>query len=357
MGEASNPRIAAALQSNFSARLIDWQAKHGRHGLPWQGTRDAYRVWLSEIMLQQTQVATVLAYYPRFLARFPSVAALAAAPEDEVMQLWAGLGYYSRARHLHRAAQQIMQDFGGVFPNNAAQLCQLPGVGMSTAAAIAAFCFGQRAAIFDANVQRVLARYLGFAEDLAASAAKKKLWAMACELLPTQNLTHTMPRYTQALMDLGASLCSARQAQCTRCPLATDCVACATGQPTALPLVNKKLQRKQLDVYLHWQEKGDAMYLHKRPARGVWGGLYCWPEISAAAYATLSAQPGVHLLPPIAHTLTHRDLRLHIVRQTIDGEPLIACAETGAWFTPAARADLGLPKPIAALVQAQAHRR
>jgi len=187
---------------DFADRVVRWQAAHGRGDLPWQGTRDPYRVWLSEIMLQQTQVATVIGYYERFLAHFPDVRALAAAGPDDVLALWSGLGYYSRARHLHSCAQMVAREHGGVFPESAAELQKLPGIGRSTAAAIAAFCFGERAAILDGNVRRVLTRVLGFGADLAQAANERALWKEAQQLLPQTDVRLAMPRYTQGLMDL-----------------------------------------------------------------------------------------------------------------------------------------------------------
>ena len=335
--------------SDFAARVIAWQQVHGRHDLPWQKTQDPYRVWLSEIMLQQTQVATVLVYYQRFLARFPTVADLAQARQDDVMALWAGLGYYSRARNLHRSAQMVMADFGGEFPQTAAQLCQLPGVGMSTAAAIAAFCFGERAAIFDANVQRVLARWLGYAQDLARSANKNELWARACTLLPQNDCDNTMPRYTQGLMDLGATVCTARAPQCERCPLSSDCVAHLTKQQTLLPVRSKTLTRKSVDVYLHRLQCGDEIALIKRPPRGIWGGLYCLPEIDAPTYAALAAQVTNSTLPSFKHVLTHRDLHIHVVQEKC---ALVSPAPVDlVWRTPAQALSLGLPQPITKLLQ------
>ncbi len=201
----------------IAQRVLRWRQQFGRQGLPWQDTKDPYRVWLSEIMLQQTQVATVLDYYARFLQRFPDLAALAAAPLDDVLALWSGLGYYSRARHLHRCAQVLQREHGGVFPKTSQALAQLPGIGRSTAAAIAAFCFGERVAILDGNVKRVLGRALGFAGDLSLAAEERALWRQAQELVPERGVEH----YTQGLMDLGATLCSVRNPACERCPLAT----------------------------------------------------------------------------------------------------------------------------------------
>ena len=203
----------------FAQRLVAWQRMHGRHALPWQQTRDPYHVWLSEVMLQQTQVATVLGYFSRFVERFPDVQRLAAASLDDVLALWSGLGYYSRARNLHRCAQAVVDQYGGVFPRTAALLETLPGIGRSTASAVAAFCFNERVAILDANVRRVLSRVLGFAEDLSVARNTEVLWAHAEALLPGPKQANTMPHYTQALMDLGAMVCLPRKPDCRACPV------------------------------------------------------------------------------------------------------------------------------------------
>ena len=209
----------SSARKDIARRVVAWQEVHGRNHLPWQQTRDPYRVWLSEIMLQQTQVTTVLDYYARFLARFPDVAALAAAEQDEVLGLWSGLGYYTRARNLHRCARQVVEKHGGVFPASAQVLATLPGIGRSTAGAIAAFCFSERVPILDANVRRVLTRVLGFDKDLASAANERLLWDEAQQLLPQSDLGRAMPRYTQGLMDLGASVCKPRAPRCGDCPL------------------------------------------------------------------------------------------------------------------------------------------
>ena len=214
---------------DIAQRVLRWRQQFGRQGLPWQDIRDPYRVWLSEIMLQQTQVATVLDYYARFLQRFPTLAELADAPLDDVLALWSGLGYYSRARNLHRCAQVVQHEHGGIFPRSSEALAQLPGIGRSTAAAIAAFCFGERVAILDGNVKRVLGRALGFDADLSRSANEQALWRLVQALVPEQGVEH----YTQGLMDLGATLCTARKPACERCPLATLCVAFREGRPEA----------------------------------------------------------------------------------------------------------------------------
>src|SRR5436190_9375098 len=214
---------------SFAQKLVVWQHRHGRRGLPWQGTRDPYRIWLSEVMLQQTQVVSVIPYYERFLARFPDVGSLAAASEDEVLRLWSGLGYYARGRNLHRAAQKIAFDMKGQFPAHSLNIEALPGVGRSTAAAIAAFAFGERVPILDGNVKRVLARCFGVE-------AEKDQWRLAERLLPGRGVE----RYTQALMDLGATVCTRANPACARCPVAGDCVALRAGRIAELPSPRKR---------------------------------------------------------------------------------------------------------------------
>ncbi len=211
---------------SFSARLLAWHRHHGRHDLPWQGTRDAYRIWVAEIMLQQTQVAAVIPYYRRFLQRFPDIAALAGAPQDEVLRLWSGLGYYSRARNLQRTAQLVQEHHGGGFPRALDKIEALPGIGRSTAAAIAAFAYGTRAAILDGNVKRVLARHFAVAGFPGEKRVENRLWQLAEQLLPAR----AIGRYTQAIMDLGATLCTRGQPRCADCPLAQSCQALALAR-------------------------------------------------------------------------------------------------------------------------------
>ncbi|MEP6559258.1 MAG: A/G-specific adenine glycosylase, partial [Burkholderiales bacterium] len=270
----------------FAAAVIDWQRIHGRHDLPWQQQQpeepDPYRVWLSEIMLQQTQVATVRDYFVRFVERFPDVAALAAAPVDDVFALWSGLGYYHRARNLHRCAQQIVAEHGGAFPRTAQVLQTLPGIGRSTAAAIAAFCFGERVAILDGNVRRVLTRVLGFAQDVGLASSQRALWDHATELLPHDDLAFTMPRYTQGLMDLGATICRTRRPACLLCPLAAQCVAQQSGNAEKYPVKSPPRARTEL----HWwlliaQDARGRIWLQRRPLAGVWPGLFCPPAFDS----------------------------------------------------------------------------
>ena len=344
----------------FAQHIVQWQTSHGRHSLPWQNTHDPYRVWLSEIMLQQTQVSTVLDYYTRFLARFPSVADLAVADADEVMGLWAGLGYYSRARNLHRCAQDVVSLHGGAFPRTAQLLQTLPGIGRSTAAAIASFCFGERVAILDGNVKRVLTRVLGFSNDLAQSANERLLWSLATGLLPDEDLPAAMPRYTQGLMDLGATVCSTRNPQCLLCPVQALCVARAGGQPEQFPVKTRKLKRSALGLSLLWARRPDgAVWLEKRPVPGIWGGLYCLPVFDSddALLAALPASLRAGLLPQphFLHVLTHKDLHLApwiAPFKAAQPMPDALVARGGAWFNLLAQATLGVPAPVRKLLSA-----
>ncbi len=330
--------------------VIAWQRRHGRHGLPWQGTSDPYRVWLSEVMLQQTQVSTVLDYYPRFLARFPDVQALAAAPLDDVLALWSGLGYYSRARNLHRCAQAVMTEHGGAFPGSSAALATLPGIGRSTAAAIAAFCFGERAAILDGNVKRVLTRVLGYDGDLSLAPEVNRLWLLAEELLPRSDVDV----YTQGLMDLGATLCTTRRPACERCPLAARCVAHALGTPERFPVKTRRSKRGRRSHALLWLRQGRRVYLVQRADTGVWAGLWSLPEYedAAALEAMTTTWPGEGAwLPAFQHVLTHFDWTLQPLAWTVPPRARLPALPPGRWVTLEEALTLGLPAPIRRLLE------
>ena len=312
-------------------------------------------------MLQQTQVSTVLDYYARFLQRFPTVADLAAAPQDDVLALWSGLGYYSRARNLHRCARAVVDLHGGNFPRSAEALQNLPGIGPSTAAAVASFCFSERVAILDGNVKRVLSRVLAYSGDLASSKSERQLWTIANDLLPSKDLTNTMPRYTQGVMDLGATICSTRKPQCLICPVQSMCQAFAEGKPENYPVKTKKLKRSRQHVSLLWAQRPDgAVWLERRPESGIWGGLYCLPvfETEAALLAFLPKRSHCRLqaLSPFKHVLTHKDLYLSPViagftaRQKMP-VTLTNDATVGNWFLPDAWPALGLPAPIRKLLK------
>ena len=342
----------------MAGEVIAWQRVHGRHGLPWQGTRDAYRIWLSEVMLQQTQVATVLGYFSRFLERFPDVAALAAAPLDDVLALWSGLGYYSRARNLHRCAQVVVAEHGGRFPPSSQALATLPGVGRSTAAAVAALAYGERAAILDGNVKRVLARVLGFDGDLAQAGPERVLWQHAVALLPEQGVDV----YTQGLMDLGATLCTLRRPACPRCPLQQRCAAHAAGEPERYPVKSRRLKRGRREHALLWLQHRGRHWLVQRPATGVWGGLWSLPEHTSlqGLHNALAGWPGApEVLPTIEHALTHFDWTLRPLRWTLPARGAapalrllaeLPWAAPGRWVTREEALAMGLAAPVRRLL-------
>ena len=339
--------------TTFATQVVHWQKTHGRNDLPWQNTRDPYRVWLSEIMLQQTQVATVLDYFPRFLERFPDVRALAAAPLDDVLGLWSGLGYYSRARNLHRCAVEVMTLHRGAFPRTAQVLQTLPGIGRSTAAAIASLCFSERVAILDGNVKRVLTRVLGFDADLGLAANERRLWDEASRLLPSSELQQAMPRYTQGVMDLGATVCTAKKPACGTCPVAGNCVARRLGQPENYPVKSRKLKRSAQSIWLLWAQADDAsVWLSKRPTPGVWAGLYCFPLFdqreALEAAVPVRYRSALCDAPAFTHVLTHKDLHLHPVQVQLPPSALARSA--GAWIGADAWPRLGLPAPIRKLL-------
>jgi A/G-specific adenine glycosylase len=281
----------------FAKKLVAWQRRHGRRDLPWHGVRDPYRVWLSEIMLQQTQVAAVIPYYERFLKRFPDVKALAAAHQDEVLKLWSGLGYYARGRHLHAAAQVVARDG---FPADSSSLAELPGVGRSTAAAIAAFAFGERAAILDGNVKRVLARAFGVRGWPGARSVEAKLWSIAERELPARDIE----TYTQAIMDLGATVCTPRP-RCDACPVAKTCVARAGGLADRIPAARPRKALPLRDATWHVVRHAGEVLLERRPNAGLWAGMWTFPE-RRPAFIRKAGEP----LPPFEHGFTHFRLRV-----------------------------------------------
>jgi A/G-specific adenine glycosylase len=338
----------------FAARVIAWQRTHGRHDLPWQNTRDPYRIWLSEIMLQQTQVAAVTPYYLRFVDAFPDVAALAGAPIDAVLAHWSGLGYYRRAHHLHAAATTIMSAHGGHFPRDAATLATLPGIGRSTAAAIAAFAFGAREPILDGNVKRVLARHRGIGGWPGAPKVEAALWRAAEEALPWR----AIEAYTQGLMDLGATVCVRTNPHCDACPVAADCVARGEARIAELPSPRPRKALPQRAVRVLLIERGGEILFEKRPPLGIWGGLWSLPEcaldddVLATVHARFGAQVQLRdMLPSIAHGFTHFALTLHPQRVSAAHWPAHAEAPGMVWLTPADAHHAALPAPIKKLLR------
>ncbi|WJF89952.1 A/G-specific adenine glycosylase [Paraburkholderia bonniea] len=349
---------SASLVTHFSPRLVAWQREYGRHDLPWQNTRDAYRIWLSEIMLQQTQVATVMPYYARFLARFPDVEALAAAPLDDVMALWAGLGYYSRARNLHRCAQAVVEQHGGTFPESVEALTQLPGIGRSTAAAIASFAFGARATILDGNVKRVLTRVFGVEGFPGEKRVENALWLLAESLLPAASAPADVSAYTQGLMDLGATLCVRGKPDCGRCPFAGDCVAHASGRQRELPASKPKKAVPTRRTWMLVLRDGDTVMLEKRPPSGIWGGLWSLPEAAdevalAERAQAFGAQAGVVALGSLSHTFTHFKLDIEPRMAELDRfaglHPELA-DEATAWVALRDLDAYGVPAPVRKLL-------
>jgi A/G-specific adenine glycosylase len=334
--------------------VIAWQKTHGRRDLPWQNTRDPYRIWVSEIMLQQTQVAAVIGYYARFLERVPDVASLAAADATEVMRLWSGLGYYSRARNLHAAARRVMKAFGGAFPKVREDLESLPGVGRSTAAAIAAFAFGAREAILDGNVKRVFARYFGIKGWPGDAAVTKAMWAIAERELPAEGIE----AYIQGQMDLGATLCTRSRPRCEACPLATDCVARNTGCTAQLPQARPRKAVPRKSCVMLVLADGERIHFERRPPAGIWGGLLCLPqaddeEAAAILASALGGRWGARqVLPAIEHGFTHYHLTILPMRVPFQaGHAIRDAAPEGVWLTPGEAAGAGLPAPIARLMR------
>jgi A/G-specific adenine glycosylase len=318
--------------------LVPWQRQHGRHGLPWQGTDDPYRVWLSEIMLQQTQVATVLGYYQRFLQRFPSVEVLAVATEDELMPYWAGLGYYNRARNLLACARLLVQNHQGRFPLSVEALSALPGIGRSTAGAVVSLAGGQVAPILDGNVRRVFARYFGIHGHTALPAVQTQLWALAEQQLPGAS---EIKAYNQGLMDLGATVCVRSKPRCDLCPLRARCVALREGLTRVLPTPKPRINRREEYFEVRLNRDGARIWLEPRPAKGVWAGLWMAPMVALAAGA--ADRP-----PDLVHELTHRRYCLYATATQ-------AASGTGRWFdlplAPDAPVPASLHKLLAAVPQ------
>jgi A/G-specific adenine glycosylase len=338
---------------DFSRRLILWHKQHGRHGLPWQGSRDPYAVWLSEIMLQQTQVSSVIPYYLRFLGRFPDIAALAAAEQDEVLANWSGLGYYSRGRNRHRAAQIMAEKHAGQFPREFEQILALPGIGRSTAAAIGAFSFGTRRAILDGNVKRVLARYLAVTGCPGEKKVEDILWRHAEELLPEAEIEI----YTQALMDLGATVCTRGKPDCAACPVNADCIAHQQGRQAEFPQPRpRKALPEKTATMLLFMHQGE-IFLEKRPPAGIWGGLWSFPEIAGAEDALQHGETRfgfeadqAEARPPMKHVFTHFRLNINPLLINVRRIQPMARQQEGLWLTIEDAMEGAIPTPVRKLL-------
>ncbi len=347
---SKNPKSAS-----LAPALLAWHAAQGRHDLPWQHDRTAYRVWVSEIMLQQTQVATVIPYYERFMNRFPTARALADAPVDDVLHLWAGLGYYARARNLHRAAGRVRDEFDGEFPRSFDELASLPGIGRSTAGAILALSRAERFPILDGNVKRVLSRYFGVEGNSSERAIAERLWQLADECTPMAQVDI----YTQAIMDLGATVCTRRKPLCAYCPLAHGCFAQRHGRQHDLPSPRPAKLRRTRKLFMVVAVRGDgSVLLERRPESGVWGGLWCLPE-----FETVSAASGyVHQflrdvvddpkpLGCVEHAFTHFDLVITPLLAQCSGSSGVMEGVQTVWHDPRKPARIGLPAPITVLLE------
>ncbi|WP_291981275.1 A/G-specific adenine glycosylase [Candidatus Accumulibacter sp. ACC005] len=336
----------------FASRVIAWQAANGRHDLPWQKTRDPYRIWISEIMLQQTQVQTVLPYYARFLACFPTLEALAGAPLERVLELWSGLGYYARARHLHRCAQAVAAG-AGKLSADPEENARLPGVGRSTAAAISVFAFGRRAAILDGNVKRVLARCFAAESAATATQEERRMWALAEALLPGSGIES----YSQGMMDLGATVCTRHQPRCAVCPLHEICIACRDGRQAELPRRRTKRAPAQRLTSMLLLTDGRRVLLERRPPVGLWGGLLSLPEASADGAEVFAERHGCRLLTsralaPIEHSFTHFRLTMQVLRCQVEVLGQQANQASLEWLPVDAVAAAALPAPIKKLLLA-----
>ncbi len=362
--------------TEFAAALIDWQQHAGRHDLPWQRTRDPYRIWVSEIMLQQTQVSTVLGYYERFLASFPDVGALAAAPLEQVLAHWSGLGYYSRARNLHACARAVVERHGGAFPEDPAALEALPGIGRSTAAAVAAFAWGVPAPILDGNVKRVLCRVFAVEGYPGERAVEQRLWALAARELPPAG-EGRMEAYTQALMDLGATLCVRTRPRCADCPVADRCEARALGRVDTLPTPRpaRVTETRSADWLL--LRAGDAVLLERRASSGLWGGLWSLPEPApplraaageppldadaiadwmAARIGSLPRSQAPGSVAEVRHAFTHFRLRARVWQVLLPGETRPPAPAGHLWLLLSEVDGAPLPRPVKTLLAGLGHR-
>lgn len=330
----------------ISEAVLNWYADHGRHDLPWQNTKDAYRIWVSEIMLQQTQVITVIPYYQRFMQRFASIADLAQAPTDEVLHLWTGLGYYARARNLHKTAQIIHQDYQGEFPASFDQVLALPGIGRSTAGAILAFSSQQHFAILDGNVKRVLARFYEVEGWYGKKAVEKQLWQLAEANTPKDGVD----KYTQAIMDLGATVCTRSKPNCEACPLISDCLAHKNQRTGELPHGKPKKTKPVKSTYmLLVKNEQDEFLLKQNPPSGIWGSLWCPPQ-----FEDLKQQADYEVikhLPVLRHTFSHYHLDITPVLCRPEQSAQGVAESTALWYKSGSDTALGLAAPVKKLLE------
>lgn len=344
----------ATAQSAFSQTVLDWYDQHGRKHLPWQQDITPYKVWISEVMLQQTQVATVIPYFKRFMDEFPNVHVLANADQDKVLHLWTGLGYYARARNLHACAKKISDDFSGEFPTSISELNELPGIGRSTAGAIASISMGINAPILDGNVKRVLCRYFAIEGWPGKASVQKELWGIAEQLTPNTRCNH----YTQAMMDMGATLCTRSKPHCGICPLAPNCQGYQQGNPTDYP--NSKPKKEKPEKYIQLlmqQDPNGCILLEQRPQQGIWGGLWSFPELPIEEDALKYSQSTLGNLvlshtvwPSFRHTFSHYHLHIQPVLIKLRSQPNGIGETNQHWYNPKKPSELGLAAPVKTLL-------
>ncbi|MGR0278210.1 A/G-specific adenine glycosylase [Marinomonas dokdonensis] len=339
----------------FAHRVLAWFDEHGRKNLPWQQNKTPYRVWISEIMLQQTQVTTVIPYYHKFMNSFPSVEDLAAAPQDEVLAHWSGLGYYARARNMHKAAQKLVAEFDGEFPQTLEGICELPGIGRSTGAAILSISRGAQTAILDGNVKRVLARFHAVAVWPGERKTEAAMWDLAEAYMPASRCGD----YTQAMMDLGATLCTRSKPQCLLCPLQDDCLARMSPDPTAFPVRKPKKAAKpeksiQLLVVCN---QAQQLLLEKRPQTGIWGGLWSLPELAEDESIVMHAEQrfltqvqNVTALSSFRHTFSHYHLDISPSRVDIGKIEGVMESNKYQWFSLEGALEMGIPAPVRSIL-------
>ncbi len=343
----------SAKKTSFARRLIIWQRAHGRHNLPWQGA-DAYRVWLSEIMLQQTQVVTVIPYYQRFVVSFPTIAALAAATEEQVLAHWSGLGYYARGRNLHRAARLIVEKHHGEFPKKFDDIMTLPGIGRSTAAAICALAFHQHRAILDGNVKRLLARYCGIAGWAGDKKIETDLWQKAEALLPKNDVAI----YIQAQMDMGATLCTRSKPKCGECPVQDDCIAHQSNREYELPTSKPRKVKPERNATFLLIMSGREVLLEKRAPQGIWGGLWCLPQLDDGngVVTDYVQQNGMVVnerieLAEFTHTFTHFKLHITPVLLQVTKATLMVRQADSVWLDVEEALNVAIPSPVRELLK------
>ncbi len=343
------------LKPIINEKVLNWFDEHGRKNLPWQQNPTSFSIWVSEIMLQQTQVSTVIPYYQRFMQAFPNVRQLASANVDNVLHYWSGLGYYARARNMHKAARLVCSEYGGKMPTDLNTLMLLPGIGRSTAGAILSLSGGDPHPILDGNVKRVLSRFYAVKGWPGKSATAKRLWTLAEHNTPKSHGAD----YTQGIMDLGATVCTRSRPLCGQCPLQRECLAHATGKEKEFPERRPKKIKEQKSTNMLLVRHGAKIYLERRPREGIWGGLYSFPEVASEDQIPIwirtvfkSEVTSIKAVSVMRHSFTHFDLNIHPFLVSLNIEQAAISEELGSiWYKPGSMAKIGIPAPITDLIQ------